>query len=58
MNKLHTVTDTQGRPIRFFMTAGQVSAYTCAAALLSNLPKAECHLVMPGHGFDPAQSAV
>ena len=25
--KLHAVTDTIGRPIRFFMTAGQVSDY-------------------------------
>ena len=32
--KLHAVTDAQGRPIRFFMTAGQVSDYTGAAALL------------------------
>ena len=39
--KLHAVTDADGRPIRFFMTAGQVSDYTGAAALLSSLPKAE-----------------
>jgi hypothetical protein len=26
--KLHAVTDTNGRPIRFFITAGQVSDYT------------------------------
>ena len=25
--KLHAVTDAGGRPIRFFMTAGQVSDY-------------------------------
>ena len=36
--KLHAVTDADGRPIRFFMTAGQVSDYTGAAALLSSLP--------------------
>ena len=30
--KLHAVTDADGRPIRFFMTAGQVSDYTGAAA--------------------------
>jgi transposase len=29
--KLHAVTDAEGRPIRFFMTAGQVSDYTGAA---------------------------
>ena len=28
--KLHAVTDAEGRPIRFFMTAGQVSDYTGA----------------------------
>ena len=39
--KLHAVTDADGRPIRFFMTAGQVSDYTGAAALLGGLPKAE-----------------
>ena len=39
--KLHAVTDADGRPIRFFMTAGQVSDYTGAAALLDSLPKAE-----------------
>lgn len=39
--KLHAVTDAEGRPLRFFMTAGQVSDYTGAAALLGSLPKAE-----------------
>jgi transposase len=38
--KLHAVIDAEGRPIRFNMTAGQVSEYTGAAALLSSLPKA------------------
>ena len=38
--KLHAVADAEGRPIRFFMTAGQFSDYTGAAALLSGLPKA------------------
>ncbi len=36
--KLHAVTDANGRPISFFMTAGQVSDYTGAAALLDGLP--------------------
>ena len=39
--KLHAVADADGRPIRFFMTAGQVSDYTGAAALLGCLPKAD-----------------
>lgn len=38
--KLHAVTDTNGRPISFFMTAGHVSHYIGAAALLDELPKA------------------
>ena len=38
--KLHAVTDANGRPLSFFMTAGQVSAYTGAAALVDDLPKA------------------
>lgn len=36
--KLHAVTDAAGRPIRVFVTAGQVSDYTGAAALLCGLP--------------------
>ena len=39
--KPHAVTDARGRPLRFFMTAGQVSDYTGAAALLGSLPAAE-----------------
>ena len=39
--KLHAVTDASGRPISFFITAGQVSDYTGAAALLDELPKAK-----------------
>lgn len=36
--KLHAVTDARGRPIRFFLSAGQVSDYTGAAALLGACP--------------------
>jgi transposase len=39
--KLHAVTDTSGRPVRLFITAGQVSDYTGAAALMNGLPEAE-----------------
>jgi len=39
--KPHAVTDADGRPIRFFMTAGQVSDCTGAAALPGSLPSAE-----------------
>jgi len=39
--KLHAVTDANGMPISLFMTAGQVSDYTGAAALLDSLPRAQ-----------------
>ncbi|QUS36880.1 IS5 family transposase [Falsirhodobacter algicola] len=50
--KLHAVTDANGRPIRFFMTADQVSDYIGAAALLSNLPEAEWLLADRGYDAD------
>ncbi|MDA9823872.1 IS5 family transposase [Paracoccaceae bacterium] len=50
--KLHAVTDTIGRPIRFFMTAGQVSDYIGARALVSNLPAAEWLLGDRGYDAD------
>ena len=49
---MHAVTDTNGRPIRFFITAGQVSDYTGAAALLSSLPDAEWLLADRGYHAD------
>ena len=39
-------------PIRFFMTAGQVSDYTGAAALLGSLPKADWLLADRGYDTD------
>jgi transposase len=50
--KLHAVTDAEGRPIRFFMSAGQVSDYTGAAALLDSLPKADWLLADRGYDAD------
>jgi transposase len=50
--KLHAVTDARGRPISFFMTAGQVSDYTGAAALLDGLPKAQWLLGDRGYDAD------
>jgi len=38
--KLHAVTDANGRPLSFFMTAGQISDYIGAPALLDELSKA------------------
>lgn len=39
--KLHAVTDENGRPISFFMSAGETSDYTGAAALPNSLPPAQ-----------------
>lgn len=50
--KLHAVTDADGRPLSFFMTAGQVSDYTGAAALLDDLPKAQWMLADRGYDAD------
>jgi len=48
--KLHAITDVKGRPIRFFMTAGQVSDYTGARALVSSLPSADW--LLGDRGYD------
>ena len=50
--KLHAVTDANGRPISLFITAGQVSDYTGAAALLDTLPKAQWLLADRGYDAD------
>jgi len=38
------------RQVSLFMTAGQVSDYTCAAALLCSLPEADW--LLAGRGYD------
>jgi transposase len=50
--KLHAVTDAKGRPLKFFMTAGQVGDYTGAAALLGSLPAAEWMIADRGYDAD------
>lgn len=50
--KIHAVTDASGRPISFFITAGQISDYTGAAALLDELPKAKWLLEDRGYDAD------
>jgi len=50
--KLHAVTDDDGRPVRFFMSAGQVSDYTGAAALIVSLPDADGLLADRGYDAD------
>lgn len=47
--KLHAVTDANGRPLKLFMTAGQVSDYTGAAALMGSLPEADYLLADRGY---------
>ena len=56
--KLHAVTDAKGRPIRFFMSAGQVSDYKGAAALLDSLPKADWLLADRGYDADWLRKAL
>ncbi len=50
--KLHAVTDAKGRPLKFFMTADQVSDDTGAAALLGSLPAAEWMTADRGYDAD------
>ena len=50
--KLHAVTNTSRRSIQFFITTGQVSDYTGAAALLNSLPEAEWLLADQGYYAD------
>jgi transposase len=48
--KLRAVTDDEGRPIRFLITAGQVRDDAGAAALLGHLPMADW-LLAPAYGL-------
>src|SRR3546814_11206974 len=50
--KLHAVSDANGRPISFFLTARPVSDYTGAAALLDSLPNAQWMLADPCYDAD------
>lgn len=50
--KLHAVRDSQGRPLNLFVTAGQVSDYIGARALLSSLPKVDRLLGDRGYDAD------
>lgn len=49
--KLHAVTDRNGRPLDFFMTAGQVSDYT-GAQPFRTIPSAKWMLADRGHDAD------
>ena len=50
--KLYAVTNDSGRPVRFFITAGQVSDYTGAGALMNALPEADWLLADRGYDAD------
>jgi transposase len=56
--KHHAITDANGRPLSFFMTAGQVSDYIGAAALLDELPKAQWLLGDRGYDADWFRNAL
>ena len=56
--KLHAVADAEGRPIRFYLSAGQVSDYTGALALLSRLPAADWLLADKGYDADWCREAL
>ncbi|WP_253262466.1 MULTISPECIES: IS5 family transposase [unclassified Roseobacter] len=49
---LHAICDSQGRPLDLFVTAGQVSDYIGARALLSGLPKVDWLLGDRGYDAD------
>ncbi len=50
ISKLHAICDSQGRPLDLFVTAGQVSDYIGARALLSSLPHVEW--LLGDRGYD------
>ncbi len=49
-SKLHTVVDGLGRPIRMVLSAGQISDYDGARALVGDLPAAET--LLGDRGYD------
>jgi transposase len=51
-SKLHAVTDALGRPIRMFLTAGNVSDYVGARAMVGSLPHADWLLADRGYDAD------
>ena len=48
--KLHAICDSHGRPLNFFVTAGQVRDYTSAKALLNSLPDVDW--LLGDRGYD------
>ena len=56
--KLHAICDGKGRPINFFVSAGQVSDYIGARALLSRLPDVDWLLGDRGYDADWLREAL
>jgi len=52
------VADAKGRPVRFFLSAGQVSDCTGALALLESLPQADWLLADTGYDADWVRQAL
>ncbi|MBS0961365.1 transposase, partial [Acetobacter thailandicus] len=50
-SKLHALCDDQGRPVRLYLTAGQVSDFKGADVLLADLP-AETKEVIGDRNYD------
>ncbi len=50
--KMHAICDAVGRPLRMFLTAGQVSDYRGAQALSDALPSADWLLADRGYDAD------
>ncbi|MBS0994397.1 IS5 family transposase [Gluconobacter cerinus] len=50
-SKLHAVCDSQGRPVRLYLTVGQVSDFKSADVLLADLPD-ETEEVIGDRGYD------
>lgn len=50
--KLHAICDSKSRPLNLFVTAGQMSDYIGAKALLSSLPNVDWLLGDRGHDAD------
>jgi transposase len=50
--KLHAICDSRGRPLKLFVTAGQVSDYIAARALLGDLPNVRWLLGDRGYDAD------
>ncbi len=55
---MHAVCDGEGRPRDLFLSAGQVSDYTGAAALVATMPNAKVLLADQGYDVDWLRDAL